>query len=138
MTRPPGQPTSKATRSGWSNRTPTLSESRGSLPGTTGLPTVWWNVRRREERLFRINDEIAALRRDEHCAYEELIMLGHLHDDAQRDAAGGTRLEAVDARDTAGDVARMQRHVAELQSAREHLERKRDQMLTELSSRAAG
>lgn len=89
---------------------------------------------RREERLFRINDEIAALQRDEHLAHEELLMLGHLNDDAQRDAAGGTYLDAADARETAGDVARMKRHVAELRSARERLERKRDQMLAKLRS----
>ena len=70
---------------------------------------------RRKERLFRINDEIAALRRDEYCAFEELIMLGHLDDDAQRDAAvSGSPLDAADARETAGDVARMERHVARL------------------------
>ncbi len=89
---------------------------------------------RREERIFRINDEIAALRRDEHHAYEELIMLGHLNDDAQRDAAGGTYLDAADARETAGDVARMERHIGELRSARERLERNRDQMLAKLRS----
>jgi hypothetical protein len=89
---------------------------------------------RREERLFRINDEIAALRRDEHYASEELIMLGHLNDDAQRDAAGGTYLDAADARETAGDVARMERHIAGLRSARERLERKREKMLAKLST----
>ena len=69
-------------------------------------------MERRTERLFRINDEISALRRDEYLAFEELIMLGHLDDDAQRDAAvSGSPLDAQDARETAGDVARMQRHV---------------------------
>jgi len=42
---------------------------------------------RREERIFRMNDEIGALQRDEELAAEELIMLQHLDDDAQRDAA---------------------------------------------------
>ena len=89
---------------------------------------------RREERIFRINDEIAALRRDEYLAFEELIMLGHLDDDAQRDAAtSGSPLDAAEARETAGDVARMQRHVADLVAARERLEQKRDQMLGDLS-----
>lgn len=85
---------------------------------------------RREDRLFRINDEIAALRRDEHVAYEELIVLGHLDDDARRDAAASdSPLDAADARETAGDVARMRRHVEELQAARASLEAKRDRML---------
>lgn len=88
------------------------------------------NVARREERIFRLNDEIAALRRDEHLAFEESIMLGHLDDDAQRDAAtSGNALYAAEARETAGDLARMQRHVQDLRAARVRLERKRDQML---------
>ena len=92
----------------------------------------------RTERLFRINDEISALRRDEYCAYEELIMLGHLDDDAQRDAAvSGSLLDAADARTTAGDVARMERHVDALRAARERLERKRDGMLDKFSVSAA-
>ena len=89
---------------------------------------------RREERVFRINDEIAALRRDEYLAFEEQIMLGHLDDDAQRDAAtSGSPLDVAEARETAGDVARMQRHVADLRAARERLEHKRDHMLEDLS-----
>jgi hypothetical protein len=90
---------------------------------------------RDKERIFRINDEIAALRRDEYLAFEELIMLGHLDDDAQREAAvSGNPMDAAEARDTAGDVARMERHVQALRAARERLERKRDGMLEKLSS----
>lgn len=95
-------------------------------------------MERRTERLFRINDEISALRRDEYLASEELIMLGHLDDDAQRDAAvSGNPLDAQDARETTGDVARMERHVQALRAARERLERKRDHMLETLSVSAA-
>jgi hypothetical protein len=90
---------------------------------------------RREERLFRINDEIAALRRDEYHAREELIMLGHLDDDAQRDAAvSGQTIDAADARETAADVARMGRHVRDIQAALERLEQKRDRLMAELGS----
>ena len=95
------------------------------------------SMARREERIFRINDEIAALRRDEYLAFEELIMLGHLDDDAQRDAAtSGSYLDAAEARETAGDVARMRRHVADLRVARERLETKRDKMLRDLGAQA--
>jgi hypothetical protein len=95
-------------------------------------------MERRTERLFRINDEISALRRDEYLASEELIMLGHLDDDARRDAGvSGSPLDAQDARETAGDVARMQRHVADLRAVREHLEHKRDRMLEKHSVSAA-
>ena len=90
---------------------------------------------RREERLFRINDEIAALRRDEYHAREELIVLGHLDDDAQRDAAvSGRTIDVADARETAADVARMDRHVRDIQAALERLERKRDRMMARLGS----
>jgi len=91
-------------------------------------------MRQRAERVFQINDEIASLHRDEYLAFEELIMLGHLDEDAQRDAAtSGSPLDAAEARETAGDVARMQRHVADLRAARERLEHKRDHMLEDLS-----
>jgi len=90
---------------------------------------------RREERLFRINDEIAALRRDEHRAREELIMLGHLDDDAQRDAVvSGQTIDAADARKTAADVERMGRHVRDIQAALERLERIRDRTMAKLGS----
>ena len=93
---------------------------------------------RREERIFRLNDEIAALRRDEYLAFEESIMLGHLDDDAQRDAAtSGNALDAAEARETAGDLARMQRHIQDLRAARVRLERKRDQMLEGLDATVA-
>jgi len=89
---------------------------------------------RREERIFRLNDEIRALRRDEELAAEELIMLQHLDDDAQRDAAVSENpLDRADARETAGDVARMRAHIADLAAARERLERKRDHLLEKLS-----
>ncbi|MGB5187985.1 MAG: hypothetical protein WBO84_12770 [Acidimicrobiia bacterium] len=88
----------------------------------------------RAERIFRINDEIAALRRDEYLAFEELVMLGHLDDDARRNAAvSGSLIDAADARESAGDVARMERHVRALRAARERLEHQRDQMLDKLS-----
>ncbi len=88
----------------------------------------------RAERIFRINDEIAALRRDEYLAFEELVMLGHLDDDARRNAAvSGSLIDAADARESAGDVARMERHVRALRAARERLEHQRDRMLDKLS-----
>jgi hypothetical protein len=92
----------------------------------------------RAERVLRINDEISALRRDEYRAFEELIMLGHLDDGAQRDATvSESPPDAHDARESARDVARMQRHVADLRAAREMLERKRDRMMQQLTVSAA-
>ncbi len=90
-------------------------------------------MRRIERRLFQINDEIAALRRDEDLAREELIFHRHLNDDAQRDAAvSDSPLDRADARETEGDVARFERHVARLRKARERLERQRDRLVRRL------
>jgi len=85
-----------------------------------------------ERKLLKINDEIAALTRDEHRVAQELGMLRHLDDDAQRDAAVGGPLERDDARGTSGDVARFERHLARLGAQREALEQKRQRLLARL------
>jgi hypothetical protein len=90
-------------------------------------------MRRREHRILRLNDEIAALRGDEERAAAELSILMHLDDDAQRDAAVGGPADRADAKETAGDVARMERHLAELQAKRRRLETKRDRYLSRLT-----
>jgi hypothetical protein len=90
---------------------------------------------RREERIFRLNHEIRDLMRDEDLAAEELIMLQHLDDDAQRDVATYDQpMDRADADETSSDVARMESHIAGLKSDREKLERKRDLLFKRLSS----
>jgi SMC interacting uncharacterized protein involved in chromosome segregation len=74
-------------------------------------------LRRIERKLLKINDEIAALTRDEHRVAQELGMLRHLDDDAQRDAAVGGPLE---------------RDLARLGAQREALEQKRQRLLARL------
>ncbi|MFV9673634.1 MAG: hypothetical protein ACNYZH_10445 [Acidimicrobiia bacterium] len=91
---------------------------------------------RREERIFRLNDEIRSLVRDEELAAEELIMLQHLDDDAQRDLATYDQpMDRADAKETSGDVARMEQHIEDLRDAREKLEHKRDRLLNKMNSR---
>jgi hypothetical protein len=86
-----------------------------------------------ENRLFRLNDEIAALRRDEELAREELTFHRHLNDDASRDAAvTDSPIDRADARETAGDVARFERHIEKLRTSRERLEAQRDKLLRKL------
>ncbi len=86
-----------------------------------------------EQRLFRINDEIAALRRDEERVAEELNVHRHLNDDAQRDAAvSDNPIDRADARDTAADVARFESALAGLRKQREKLEAKRAKLLSKL------
>ncbi len=84
-------------------------------------------------KLFRIGDEIAALDEAIRLAREELIFHDHLNDDAQRDAAvSGSPLDRADARETAGDVRRMQDHIASLEEDREKLDRRRVKLLRRL------
>ncbi len=86
-----------------------------------------------EQRLFRLNDEIAALRRDEERVADELNVHRHLDDDARRDAAvSNSPIDRADARDTAADVARFESALAALQRQREKLEAKRDKLLAKL------
>lgn len=86
-----------------------------------------------ENKLFRLNDEIAALRRDEELAREELTFHRHLNDDAARDAAvTGSPIDRADARETASDVARFERHIEKLRRSRERLEAQRDKLLRKL------
>jgi len=86
-----------------------------------------------ERRLFRLNDEIAALGESERLAEEELGFHRHLDDDTRRDAAAsGSPIDRADLRDTSGDVARFERHLAELRARRERLEARRDRLLGRL------
>ena len=84
------------------------------------------------ERIFRMNDEIAALRRDEEQAFAELMELRDIDDDARLDAIDGNPFDRAAARQTAADVVRLETHVAELRINRERLERRRDAYLEQL------
>ena len=90
-------------------------------------------MRRLEKKLFWVTDQIAALREEHRQAGEELVFHRHLDDDAQRDAAGGSELDKADARETAGDVARIEAHLADLEGAIAAAEAKRDRLLERLS-----
>lgn len=88
---------------------------------------------RREDRIFQLNDEIAALARDEQLALSELEVHRHLNDDATRDAlVSGNPFDRADARETQADVARFERHIAKLRASRMKLEAKRDKLIDKL------
>ncbi len=90
-------------------------------------------MKRIERKLFQLGDEIDALRKAEELAADELTYHEHLNDDTQRDAAvSGSPIDRADARETAGDVARFERHLAQLQNRREKLEAKRLRLLEKL------
>jgi Spy/CpxP family protein refolding chaperone len=89
-------------------------------------------VSKQTERIFRLNDEIAALRRDEERATAELMELRDIDDDARLDAIDGDPFDRAAARQTAADVVRLETHVAELRASRERLERRRNTYLDHL------
>ena len=66
-------------------------------------------------------------------AREELVYHDHLNDDAQRDAAvSDSPIDRADARETAGDVARMKTHIARLERERNRMEKRRQRLLSRL------
>ena len=77
-------------------------------------------MNRVERRLFRVNDDIARLRREVELAEGELNMHRHLADDAARDAAVSEGLERAESRAASKDVAALR---AALDRARRDLER---------------
>ncbi len=88
---------------------------------------------RLENRLFRINDELHELQRQRAQITEELGFHRHLNDDAQRDAVvSGSPLDRADARETAGDVARFEAAIADIDRRRTRLEAKREKLLRKL------
>ena len=90
-------------------------------------------MKRIERKLFRISDEIEALRRAEQLARDELTYHEHLNDDTQRDAAvSDSPIDRADARETASDVARFSRHLDDLRRRRLKLEEKRTKLLARL------
>ena len=90
-------------------------------------------MKRIERKIFQLGDEIEALGRAEQLAREELIYHEHLNDDAQRDAAvSDSPIDRADARETASDVARFERHLEQLQQKRRKLEIKRDRLVARL------
>ncbi len=91
-------------------------------------------MRRLEKKLFAITDEIDRLRETVRQTEEEWYVLQHLDDDAQRDAAAGGPIDRDDARETARDVARFEKLIAELRNRLDHLDAKRTDLLSRLGS----
>jgi len=87
---------------------------------------------RREERLFRIADEIARVREELRLTVEELRIHQHLEDDARRDAAVGGPIEREDARETSRDVERFRKLAGQLQVRLDRLEAEHATLLARL------
>ncbi len=89
--------------------------------------------KRTAERIFKINDEIVRLREEARLTEEELRIHEHLHDDAARDAAVSDHpFDREDARETASDVARFERNLADIDRRINRLEAKRDKLAEKL------
>lgn len=88
--------------------------------------------RRLQRQLFRINDEILAIREVIQKTEAELSFHEHLNDDAQRDASVGGPLERDEARETRKDVDRFRRLVADLNGKIGALQAKRAELLSRL------
>ncbi|NIA24152.1 MAG: hypothetical protein GWP04_01135 [Gammaproteobacteria bacterium] len=89
-------------------------------------------TRRIERKIFRINDEIERLLRDERLVFDELEYHRHIADDARRDAAVGDADDRAFVRETEGDVPRFERALYELQRKRSDLEEERTKLLSRL------
>jgi hypothetical protein len=92
-------------------------------------------VRRTEKRLFKLNDELARLRREEELTRGELEMHSHLLDDYQRDAVvSDAPTDRADARQSAKDVARLQGALESVRERIERVERSRAELLAKLDA----
>lgn len=90
-------------------------------------------VHRTERRLFKLNEELARLRREEELARGELEMHSHLFDDQQRDAVvSDAPADRFDARQSGKDVDRLQRALEDVRSRIDKVERQRADLLARL------
>jgi acetylglutamate synthase len=88
---------------------------------------------RAEERIFRINDELAALDREEELVAAELEYHRHIADDAERDAVvSGLQADALEAGATRADVKRFERRLEQIRTRRERLAAKRERLIGKL------
>ena len=91
-------------------------------------------MRRLEKRVLRLNDDLAALAREEELVRGELEMHRSLADDAARDAAVyETPIERENAAESGKDVARFEKALANLSAKRRRLEAKRARLLERLA-----
>lgn len=90
-------------------------------------------MRRTERRLFKINEEIRRLRREEELAEGELGFHRHLSDDAVRDAAvSDLPADRAEARSAAKDASRLQGALDDVRHRIQRLELQRDRLLDRL------
>ncbi len=84
-------------------------------------------------RVFRLNDKIEEIDREERLVLAELEYHRSINEDAQRDAAVGNYIDREEAGLTAADVHRFEKSLRILAERRDRLARKRDLLLSQLS-----
>jgi hypothetical protein len=90
-------------------------------------------VHRTERRLFKLNEELARLHREEELNRGELEMHSHLFDDHQRDAVvSDAPTDRFDARQSGKDVARLQHALDDVRTRIDKVERRRADLLARL------
>lgn len=90
-------------------------------------------MKRVHRRLFRLNDQIAAIDAELASTRAELEYHRSINDDAQRDAAVGNYIDREEAGATAADVRRFEKAIVKLEEQRESLVAKRDRTLSRLA-----
>ena len=88
------------------------------------------SLKRIHQRIFRLNDKIAEIEREEVLVVAELDFHRSINDDAQRDAAVGNYIDREEAVLTAADVRRFEKTLKDLGDKRDRLERKRDLLMS--------
>lgn len=87
------------------------------------------------ERIRGLNSQVKMLEGDIAQVDAELSMLGHIDDDAKRDAeVSGRYDDRAEARMTKADVIRMQKHLARMERRRFELVAKRDKLIGKLAA----
>jgi hypothetical protein len=87
------------------------------------------------DRIKGITAQIAVLDSQIKQSSEEMSMLEHIDDDAQRDASVTDNYEdRAEAKMTRSDVARMSKQIANLEKDRSRLVTKRDKLIAKLAS----
>jgi hypothetical protein len=88
---------------------------------------------RLERRLFRLNDELRRLRREQELVEGELGMHRHLADDATRDAVVSEHpVDQGEARASARDVARLQAALDDVRRKIDRVQAHREDLLARL------
>ncbi len=88
------------------------------------------------DRIRSINAQISALQQQIGQVEVEVSMLRHIDDDAQRDAAVSDNYDdRAAAKMTQSDVARMVKHIRDLEHTRVKLVAKRDRLIRKLAAK---